>query len=56
MNIYFLITKKTFLLGSGDLIQQNLKIVKRKQQSVDIARTGQMTCTGISTGVLCHFW
>lgn len=44
------------LSATGDIIQQHYEILTKQQGSWDVIRTRNMAISGITVGILCHYW
>lgn len=56
---YLLVTNvgiSVILSGLGDVLQQNLEIVTSQRDKWDSVRTKNMSLSGGSVGVVCHYW
>ena len=56
---YLFITNTTVtvcLSSTGDILQQNYEIFKKRQKSWDQGRTKHVALTGLMIGPTCHFW
>ncbi|XP_046397646.1 mpv17-like protein 2 [Ischnura elegans] len=44
------------LSGAGDVFQQHYEIAQGDKQKWDSTRTAHMSISGLTVGVLCHYW
>ncbi|XP_014487162.1 PREDICTED: mpv17-like protein 2 isoform X3 [Dinoponera quadriceps] len=45
-----------FLSGAGDVIEQHYEILKGQWDRWSFTRTRNMAISGMSIGILCHYW
>ncbi|KAL1129007.1 hypothetical protein AAG570_013539 [Ranatra chinensis] len=44
------------LSGAGDVLQQHYWIVQGEKKSWNVRRTRDMSVSGLTVGILCHYW
>lgn len=58
-NKYLLLTNvgiSISLSATGDILQQNYEMVRKRRDSWDSVRTHHMAMSGMTVGVICHNW
>ena len=50
------ITISVFFSGLGDVIEQMFEIIRKDETNWDPKRTLKLSTTGLTLGVICHYW
>lgn len=54
--VYTNVGISVFLSGLGDIIEQNYEMFAHGQDKWDKVRTKNMSLSGMTIGVICHYW